>query len=158
MVPTTIDAQPSNTNHSKDDFDDLWLDSEEPQVWIIDPGFKEFCFQKLAEMETLESGWDYEGAPTINRSIINTIREFIILLPPHISTRPMVVPLSSGNVQLEWHRGQRVLELEFESPKEVHYLKWDPVHQIEEEAVIPASKRDELVSLIQWFMKEELSD
>jgi len=126
--------------------------------FYFDPAFKECCNQKLNDLERLAEGWDYDGAPPIKPDVIQAVREFVNALPEHVATRPMVVPLSSGNVQLEWQHSGAALELEFESPSDVHYLKWDPARQIEEEQTVPASDRDQLVGLIRWFMKGMLDD
>lgn len=134
---------------------DQWADVNHP-LFYYDPDFKSICFEKLNALEQLAHGWDYENAPPINRDVLQAVREFVTSLPQHIATRPMIVPLSTGNVQLEWHHGKAALELEFESPTEVHYLKWDPDHGIEEEDVIATSRHSELVDLIRWYMKERL--
>ena len=60
--------------------------------------------------------------------------------------------MTRGRLQLEWHSGERSLELEFESPSQVHYLQWDPSEGIEEEDVLPLAQKDENHSLIQWFV------
>jgi hypothetical protein len=157
MASSTSDPQISSTAYFTGSADDHWADLDHPHFYY-DPGFKDFCQQRLAELGKLQQGWDSESAPPINRDIIGAVRNFVESLPRHVATRPMVVPLSSGSVQLEWHHGRLVLELEFESPNQVHYLKWHPDKQIEEENVIPASNRDELVALIRWFMKEMLDE
>jgi len=156
MPSATNDFQTSSTAYFAADFDDRWTDLDHP-LFYYDSGFKGFCHQKLGDLEKLRAGWDYEGAPPIKPEIIAAVRNFVDVLPQHVATRPMVVPLSTGNVQLEWHHGRQALELEFESPAEVHYLKWDPDNQIEDEDVISASDRDQLVSLIRWFMRGMLS-
>lgn len=157
MPTTTVDYRTSSTEYFTSDADDQWTDLSHP-LFYFDPGFKTDCIQKLKELKSLLPGWDAEDAPQIDRQIIEAVQQFVGSLPAHIATRPMVVPLSSGHVQLEWHHGRQVLELEFESPTDAHYLKWDPENGIEEEDVIPVSNRDELVSLIRWFMKGMLDE
>ena len=147
----------SSTDYTAAEFGGQWADVDHPYFYY-DPGFKSFCLQKLDDLKQLSNGWDYDGAPPIKPDVIQAVREFVNALPEHIATRPMVVPLSSGNVQLEWQHGGAALELEFESPSEVHYLKWHPARQIEEEQTVPTSDRDQLVGLIRWFMKETLDD
>jgi hypothetical protein len=117
----------------------------------IEDGFDTFCLRKLAGLESLEPGWDSEGAPEIDRAILEAVRRFVRSVPDGMAPRPMVVPLSSGHVQLEWHSGRRVLELEFESSVTVHYLKWDPDHQVEDEGLISTSDAGGLIDLITWF-------
>jgi hypothetical protein len=156
MPSATSDFKPSSTAYFATDFNSGWSDLDHPQFYF-DSDFKHFCHQKLDELEHLRAGWDYQGAPPIDKEIIAAVRVFVDFLPQHIATRPMIVPMSSGNVQLEWHHGRSTLELEFESPEKVHYLKWDPDNQIEVEDVIPVSQREQLIDLIRWFMKGMLS-
>lgn len=109
---------------------------------------------RLSELQDLPPGWDGYGAPKLDPAITEAVRSFISSWPESITARPMVVPLSSGNIQLEWHRGPKVLELEFETPETVHYLKWHPEARIEEEHVVAASDREFLLDLIRWFAEE----
>jgi hypothetical protein len=60
--------------------------------------------------------------------------------------------MSNGAVQLEWHAGPRSLELEFESPDSIRYLRWHPEEGIEDEAGFPAAEVDVAVGLIRWFV------
>jgi hypothetical protein len=156
MASQTSDFRPSSTTYYAGELDNRWTDLDHP-LFYYDPEFKEYCCKELAQLGTLQPGWDYEGAPAIDRSIINAVRGFIESLPEFIATRPMIVPMSSGRVQLEWHHGPTTLELEFESPDSVHYLKWDSTSHTAEEDIVPASHRDVLVGLIRWFMKGMLS-
>jgi len=134
-----------------------WTDLNHPQFYY-DPEFVPFCLARLGELAELKPGWDGEGAPAIDSNILIAAREMIGSLPRFVAARPMVVPLTSGGVQLEWHKGRTVLELEFESPDTVHYLKWDPDNEIEEESTLPVTQKEELVALIRWFMERFLDD
>jgi hypothetical protein len=62
--------------------------------------------------------------------------------------------MTRGRLQLEWHRGNRSLELEFESPGRIRYLKVDDDSGVEEESVIPTSQTALVVALLQWFASE----
>ncbi len=155
MTTTTIDSRTSSTSHIANE-SNQWADVDHP-LFYFDPGFKDFCNKQLDELSKLQPGWDNGRAPSINRDIIQSVRKFISSLPQHIATRPMVVPLSSGSVQLEWHHGRQVLELEFTSPDDVHFLKWDPENDTEEESTVAVASKDELVSLIRWFMEGMLN-
>jgi hypothetical protein len=61
-----------------------------------------------------------------------------------------VVPLSSGALQFDWHVASRILELEFESPDVIHFLKWDPPAGREEESTFPAADIAAAAALIDW--------
>ena len=96
--------------------------------------------------------WDRYGAPCINPRIIDAARKFIRALPENIVYRPRVVPMSTGNLQFEWHHGHKVLELEFETQDTIHFLQYHPEENVEEEDTFRASEIDRAVDLIQWFM------
>ena len=99
MASTTNDFGVSSTAYSAADSADQWADLDHP-LFYYDPGFKSFLSQKLAEVEALPPGWDSEGAPLVDRAIIRAVGAFVASLPRHIAARPMVVPLSSGGIQL----------------------------------------------------------
>ena len=124
--------------------------------WIraghYDPDFAAAVCDSLEELAALKPNWDGYGAPPIHRDIIDAARAFVRALPDSLAYRPRVVPMSTGNLQLEWHHGSKVLELEFESPKLIHYLQWHLEVGVEEEHIIPVSDIEAAVDLIQWFM------
>ena len=124
--------------------------------WICaghyDPDFADAVCDSLEELATLKPGWDGYGAPAIRRDIIDAVKAFVRALPESLAYRPRVVPMSTGNLQLEWHHGSKILELEFESPKLIHFLQWHPEAGLEEEDTISGSDTESAVELIQWFM------
>jgi hypothetical protein len=106
----------------------------------------------LESLATLKQDWDQAGGEPINRLSIQVAKVFLAQVPPHIRIAPQVVPMSLGRLQLEWHRGTRSLEIEFESPSLIHYLKWDSARSFEEENFIPVSNDWRAVnSLLSWF-------
>lgn len=107
---------------------------------------------RLDQLAALEPNWDGYGAPALNRGIIAAARQFVGRLASCITVQPLVVPISSGALQLEWHRGQKILELEIEDATSIHYLKWDPATGLEEEDIFPISDSAKGASLIGWFM------
>lgn len=74
------------------------------------------------------------------------VGEWSIVFVPHLGR------MSPGNLQLEWHQGPKVLELEFESPQMIRYLQYDPRAGVEEEDSFWVTDIDRAVDLIQWFM------
>src|SRR4051794_29266174 len=92
---------------------------------------------QLDEVAYLSPSWDGADAPPPRADILAAVRQWVGQLPDRAAFGPRVpavVPLASGCVQLEWHgEGRRVLELEFEEPDRIHYLRWDPDRGIEEE-------------------------
>ena len=76
--------------------------------------------KRINNLASLPQNWDAYGAPPIDERIIATAK-YIALRVPLLSV-PMVVPMSGGNLQFEWHIRERFLELEFELPNAIHYL------------------------------------
>jgi hypothetical protein len=117
-----------------------------------DPDFTTAVCAELDRLSQLVKNWDHYGAPPIDPAIIAAARAFIEALPENLAYRPHVVPMSPGNLQFEWHHEGKILELEFETAKTIHFLQWHPQAGVEEEATFPASDIDKAVDLIQWFM------
>jgi len=108
----------------------------------------------LEQLKKLESDWNGYGASPIDHAIIATAHEFVDEYKLAFRAIPQVVPMTRGRLQFEWHRGNRSLEIEFENPSSVHYLKWDSDLGIEEEDVVSAADRRTINSLLQWFSLE----
>jgi hypothetical protein len=127
-----------------------------PGHWLMagyyDPDFVGAVDAELDCLAALEPNWDGYGAPRIDPNIIAAARQFVRSLPENIGYRPRVIPMSAGNLQLEWHHGPKSLELEFETPELIHYLQWYPQRDVEEEGTFHAVDIERVVDLIQWFM------
>ena len=117
-----------------------------------DPDFADAVGSRLDELGRLQPNWDGYGSPVIDPDIIAAARGFVRSLPKDIAYRPIIVPMSTGNLQFEWHKASKILELEFETPQLIHYLQWHPESKVEEEGTFPATNIDKAVDLIQWFM------
>jgi hypothetical protein len=126
------------------------------EVWTYaghyDPGFTDAVCAAIDHLSTLKPNWDGYGAPVISPAIIAAAKKFVRALPENLAYRPRVVPMSTGNLQLEWHHGSKTLELEFETDKVIHFLQWHPEAGVEEEGIFPATDVDWACGLIQWFM------
>jgi hypothetical protein len=105
----------------------------------------------LDDLGRLGPNWDGYGAPVIDPAIIGSARQWSRAM--HFNICPRVVPMAGGNLQLEWHSGPKILEIEFESPETIHYLKWLP-EKIEEEATFPVSDIEKAAQLLAWFAGE----
>ena len=156
MNSTTPDTDIS-TAWFKRDVRSEWVCVDHPHFYY-DPDFESHCLSKIDELAGLGPNWDRQGAPALDKSIIASARQFVKSLPRFVSTRPMIVPLTTGAVQFEWHKGRIVLELEFETADRVHYLKWDPEQHVEEESTLSVLELDSLEGLIRWFMERFLDD
>lgn len=108
----------------------------------------------LNGLRAFPEGWNgYDAAP-IDPGIIRAAERFISDMPSDIVPAPQVVPMTRGRVQFEWHRGDRSLELEFENPEFVHYLKWDSDAGIEEEDILPVQQHGKILDLLKWFSEK----
>ena len=87
-------------------------------------------------LKQLPENWNGYGAQAIDAITIESAKRFINDLTNEIITSPLVVPMTRGRLQFEWHQGNRSLELEFESPRRIHYLKVDDDLEIEEEDLL----------------------
>jgi hypothetical protein len=106
----------------------------------------------LDALSSLAPNWDGYGAPVIDPKIIQAAKQFIATLPDNLAFRPRIVPTSNGSLQMEWHEGPKTLELEFESPRSIRYLQWNPPKGEEDEDTISVKDTDRAVDLIHWFM------
>ena len=107
--------------------------------------------QKIDELRGLSDNWNGYRAAKIDPRIIDAAKNFIRSLPEPLVTMPQVVPMTRGRLQLEWHKGDRSLEIEITSPKSAHYLKWDPANSIEDEDIVPLTNLNRLHELVRWF-------
>jgi hypothetical protein len=117
-----------------------------------DPEFAEAVTTSLKELSSLPANWDGYGGRPIDPEIIKTACAFVRALPENLALRPQVVPMSAGNLQLEWHKGPKILELEFETPTMIRYLQWHPEEGVEEEDVFLTADVAKADVLIRWFM------
>ena len=109
--------------------------------------------ERIEALRSLETGWNGYGAGPIDPGAIEAAKRFAAAIPGEVA-EPQVVPMTWGRLQLEWHRGNRSLELEFETPTAVHYLKFDPDRGVEEEDILAADDTGRLIGLLDWFSAE----
>lgn len=106
---------------------------------------------RLDQIAALEPNWDGHGAPAVEGALLRAVRAWGQSMPGWaFAPPPAVVPLSSGGVQLEWRAADRLLELEFETPELLHFLRWQPARGIEEEDTFPATDRTRAEQLVGW--------
>ena len=118
-------------------------------------------YQQLDELALFRPRWDGEDALVIDPAIIAAARSFLEQLPDDLS-KPLVMPCPAGTLQFEWESmpqpGQRYLELEFETPTTIHYLRQDSEGDLDEEDVFDIEDIDRAVSLIRWFEVNKLKE
>jgi len=116
---------------------------------------KQATTDALRRLESLPPGWDGYAAPAIDREISKSVACFIDGLPA-ATPQPRIVPTMSGGVQLEWYHGNKSLELEFETPARIHYLRWNPTESVEDEDVIQSDDLVGATRLLRWFFGKDV--
>lgn len=144
-------------------------DTASDQAWQKERTFFPHCHRcvldSLKRIADLGDNWDGYGAKPITPAMVAAVRRFVdrlhgthddLTVKPGTETAcltPHLAASSSGTVQLEWQYGGRSLELEFETPTEIRYLKWWPDHEVaDEEASYPSDDMDQSASLIGWVL------
>ncbi len=133
----------------------------EPLVDVHSPNHRIAVWENVEKLRGYAANWDGYGAPPFTNEMLEAVKTFLTHLPEDLLLYPFmeadcllpaVVPMSDGAIQLEWHVGSRVLELEFETPSTIHYLKWWPQESIEEEEMYPAEDWGQSTRLIEWVL------
>jgi hypothetical protein len=109
---------------------------------------------RIEQLARLPHDWNGYGTDRAALDVIEAASRFIDHLPPDAISTPQVVPMTRGRLQFEWHRGNRSLELEFETPTFVHYLKYDPDQAMEEEATLSLDETPRVMELLHRFHEE----
>ena len=115
---------------------------------------KRAVLQSLDELRSFKTNWDGYGAAPLDPRNLDAAQRFVESLAENAAPTPKVVPMTRGRLQLEWHRGNRSLELEFENPTMVHFLQWDSDRGIETEDIVPIDQTERLEGLVNWFTAE----
>ena len=147
MTTTVFEDQSVSTADRPSSFSVEWI-----RVERFVPDFRRRIQEQLDRLSALPANWDGEGAPCISRETIQAARDLVASLPENIAAAPVVVPMASGHLQFEWNEGSRSLELEFESPTLIRFLRWDPDNGIEDEDSFAASDVRRAEALIRWFL------
>lgn len=111
---------------------------------------------KIAKLAGLNRGWDGSRADPIEPELIESALAFAFAFVDHMPGDPIVTPMCLGRLQFEWHRGGRMLEIEFDEPGRIHYLKWAGLDTDDTaEDVIPiAGNSRAIIALFRWFATE----
>ena len=86
-----------------------WQDYGQPLPAWFDP-----LMQGFVDLLTLPANWDSYGAGPIDAKSVHGAMSFINGVLGPAAPAPRVMPLSSGGLQLEWHRQGIDLEVMFE--------------------------------------------
>lgn len=115
----------------------------------------ESVLNDLLVIRSLPVGWDGYGAERIRDNIVDAAAEFFRRFASEITLTPSVVPMTRGRLQFEWNLGARSLELEFESPRSLHYLMCDEHLDSEDENVIELSDAESITRILRSFFSEQ---
>jgi len=109
-----------------------WQDYGQPLPAWFDP-----TIQGFVDLLTLPHDWNSYGAGAIDPKIVLYAMTFINgLLVPGIPA-PRVVPLSSGGLQLEWHRQGVDLEIVFDRDEQPIFTYRNRLNEEESEHALP---------------------
>lgn len=78
------------------------------------PAWSDSVIKQVVDVLTLPPNWNSYGAPTIDRAAAQNAVNFLVTRMHASTPAPSIVPLSSGGIQLEWHRRGIDLEVVFE--------------------------------------------
>lgn len=107
--------------------------------------------ESLENLRILATNWSGYGDIPIDGQLIAEAKQVVHSVASSFASQPKIVPMSKGRLQMEWHKGNRSLELEFEKPGQLHFLKWDPENSTEEEDVVPTDNIAAIRNLVNWF-------
>jgi len=110
-----------------------WRDFGQP----LPPWF-DSVMQGFADLSTLEPDWDSYNAKPIEGTVIHKAIALLDALFTPKTPAPSIVPLSSGGLQVEWHRADRDLEIVFEPNQEVEFFYKNPVSGAEADGSLPS--------------------
>jgi hypothetical protein len=111
-----------------------WQDYGQPLPVWFDP-----LMQGFVDLLTLPPNWDSYGAGAVDTSVVHAAINFINGFLGPSSPAPRVVPLSSGGLQLEWHRKGVDLEIVFDRDEKPFFYCRDRTSGEESEHGLPES-------------------
>jgi hypothetical protein len=109
-----------------------WRDFGQPLPAWFDP-----LVQGFVDLLTLPPNWNSYQAGTIDSQIVHDAMNFINGVLGPTSPAPRVVPLSSGGLQLEWHRQGIDLEVVFDRGEQPFFYYKNRVNGQESEHSLP---------------------
>jgi len=109
-----------------------WQDHGQPL-----PAWFDALMQGFVDLLTLSTNWDSYGAGAIDSKLVHGAVNFINGLLGPATPAPRVVPLSSGGLQLEWHRQGIDLEVVFDRNDKPFFCYRNRVSKEESEHELP---------------------
>jgi hypothetical protein len=109
-----------------------WQDYGQPLPAWFDP-----LMQGFVDLLTLPPNWNSYDAGAIDPNVVQYAMNFINGLLGPTTPAPRVVPLSSGGLQLEWHRKGIDLEVVFDRDEPPFFSYRNRVNEEESEHALP---------------------
>ena len=111
------------------------------------PAWFDPVMQGFVDLLTLPPNWDSYHAGPIDPKLVHDAMNFINSLLAPTSPAPRVVPLSSGGLQLEWHRKGVDLEVVFDRGEQPFFFFQNRANGEEVEHHLPEDSR-RLIAMI----------
>lgn len=92
----------------------ILVETEDPD-WLV-PVWLNDLVQKSASILRLQENWDSYGASPINPAVVWSAIELVLRVSSRKTTKPSIIPINSGGVQVEWHLNDVDLEIEIPVP------------------------------------------
>jgi len=110
----------------------VWQDYGQPLPSWFDP-----LMQGFVDLLTLAPNWNSYGAGKIVQKVVQEAMNFVAGLLGTSSPAPRIVPLSSGGLQIEWHRQGIDLEIVFDRDGQPFFYYRNRVSGEESEHTLP---------------------
>ncbi len=82
-------------------------------IWLVS------TYDRISELVRLPLGWDGHDGRPVNFDVAAFAVQFLLQTLEPDGPAPLVVPLSYGGLQLEWHERGIDLEIEVEAPNRI---------------------------------------
>lgn len=109
--------------------------------------------EKLNELTQLPPDWDSYGSPPVKSENAATALGLLANLSRFNMTKPHVVPINGGGVQLEWVCGNKELEIEVRANGTIEFLIVDEEENTTE-GFVESPDSDKLFCLSNWYLSE----
>lgn len=83
------------------------------------PDWHKAVISRMEQLLQLTSGWDGYAAPPVSLENVYFAIEMLRAICPSDLSAPQIVPGTSGDMQIEWHVGDRSVELHVRGPNAV---------------------------------------
>jgi hypothetical protein len=81
--------------------------TQDAAPWLKD------ALDRISALTALADGWDSYGGRAVDATIVMDTVKFLMKVSYPSIPRPSIVPLATGGLQVEWHRGGVDLEVAF---------------------------------------------